>query len=181
MDPRQAGTRHHDLAAARTGPARLTCAVAGRLQVTERRKITGAVVALLFAALLLPGAPLPERTLLLLGSPDASGAEFGFAGESRKAALNDYVRAIPNPVSFDARKNSLDSWPLVHPGPRDPATDGGKYSFNVRFDVEDPPARPVRLILGLVNSQGASSPEMQVRLNGTVVATPALPRGPLSP
>ena len=148
--------------------------------MTTGRKITGAIVALLLVAPLLPGAPLPERTLLLLGSPDASGAEFGFAAESRKAALNDYVGAIPNPVSFNAGKDSLDSWPLVHPGPPDPATRSRKYSFNVRFDVEDPPARPVRLILGLVNSQGASPPEMQVRLNGTVIATPALPRGPLS-
>ncbi|MCP5109907.1 MAG: hypothetical protein GY953_03635, partial [bacterium] len=122
--------------------------------------------------------PESEETLVLLGRPDGSGAEFAFASQSRKATLSDYVGSIPNPVSFAVGRDALDEWPLVHPGPRDPATGAGKFSFRLGFEVDDPPARPLSLILGLVNTSGR--PVMEVRLNGKVIKAKPLPGGPVS-
>ena len=129
-----------------------------------------------------PAALAAEKTAnadvrFLIGTPDASGREFGRAqkglGAIKGPARNPILPLTPAPLPQGERGSTYrvdtsrpEQWPAIHPGPRDAF--GGNRTHTLAIEYLSPAAekRPLYLILGTAGSHPVDRSWINVAVNG---------------
>ncbi len=112
-------------------------------------------------------------TLWSIGHNDGSYREFAIAG-----AHAEYSKAFPQEVTYTVGKSmARKDWPFIQPGPSDDWAGAAPHTFTVEFSMKKAPKDACRLMLYLIDTQGAAGPALLVKVNGHECPVVQLPSG----
>lgn len=118
---------------------------------------------LLLSCVISLGRLASAQELWRIGSFDNSYDEFACARNYR-AFASAFQRDPVFRIGTSAEKKD---WSFVNPGPADHWAGARPHPFTIEFDLPEPPNRPLRLLVDLVDVQGFVPTQLGVRVNGT--------------
>lgn len=100
------------------------------------------------------------KPLWEIGKPDNNNAEFALAPNGHAQFRGDGFFVVGE---SDSRRD----WPYVHPGPGDAWAGGKPHTFVILFGLKQAPAAgECALNIDLLDTHGASAPQLRVEING---------------
>ena len=128
-----------------------------------RLRCRAALAATLFLPLFLPGCSVraqnaPLKTLWQIGQADRNNAEFALAPSNYSGYSQDGFFAV-------GRSDSRKDWPFIQPGPSDGWAGGKTHPAQIIFGLREVPTSDSRLNIRLLDTQAATPPRLQVKIN----------------
>jgi hypothetical protein len=115
--------------------------------------------------------PKADNPLFLVGTPDASAAEFGLVSQGYAA----FAKVFADPVVYTVGQSKPSDWPFVHPSHRDKWAGSRAHTFQIRFHSEQEQSRPLYLAIGVVAAHASERSRVTVAVNGTPLAEQLAP------